>query len=296
MYKDAFSRLHPITFFGYFILLSAAGVFTMHPIVIALSLFGAACFAVKLSGLRVMRKSVFLIIPALVAVSFNALFNHRGVTVLAELPSGNPLTLEALIYGIASAGMVCSLMIWLYCFGKLYSSDRLLCLTGRAFPALTIVLSMTIRFVPLFVLRFREIKDAQVQLGYSVSKGDLRHRMKSLARIFSVLISRSLESSVITADSMKSRGYGLAGRTSCDMYRFRIKDAVLLLMMILFGGTAVAGEIAGLSEYRYYPAFYLSHFDVWSCVIFVCFAALCLLPTVYDVMEDRKWRSSVSGL
>ena len=296
MYNDAFSRLHPITFFGYFILLFASGAFTMDPIVISLSLLGAACFALKISGLKVLRKSVFLLIPIMIAIAFNALFNHRGVTVLAELPSGNPLTLEALIYGTASAGMICSLMIWLYCFGRLYSSDRLLCLTGRVFPSLTIVISMTIRFIPLFVIRFRETRDAQAQLGYSVSKGSLRHRVKSLARIFSVLISRSLEGSVMTADSMKSRGYGLPGRTSCDMYHFRVTDTVLVIIMLALGVTVIAGNIAGFTEYRYYPAFFHSGIGVRSLVIYVCFAALCLLPTVYDVLEDRRWSSSVSDL
>lgn len=296
MYNDAFSKLHPITFFGYFILLTAAGAFTLHPVIVALSFCGAVCFSVKLSGVRVLRKSVFLIIPALIAVAVNALFNHRGVTVLAELPSGNSLTLEAVLYGCASAGIVCSLMTWLYCFCRLYSSDKLLCLTGKIFPSLTIVISMTIRFIPLFVLRFGEIKDAQVQLGHSISRGSIRQRFRSLARIFSVLMTRSLEASVATADSMKSRGYGLSGRTSGDLFRFCVKDTVFCLIMTVLGGIIITGEIMCFNDYRYYPSFWLDSLDIKGIIVFLCFAGLCLLPTVYDVLEERKWRSSVSEL
>lgn len=288
MYTDAFSRLHPITFFGYFILLIAAGAFTMHPVLIVLSLFGAACFAIKLCGVAVLRKSVLLLIPMLVTVAFNVLFNHRGVTPLADLPSGNALTLEALLYGCASAVMICSMMIWLYCFGKLYSSDRLLDLTGRAFPSLTIVISMTIRFIPLFARRFREIRDAQAQLGHSVSEGSPRQRLSNLARIFSILISRSLETSVAAADSMKSRGYGLPGRSSVRMFRFGIRDAVCGVLMLVFGTAVITGEIIGFSEYRYYPAFYLSDTDLRSMLMYLSFAVLSLLPTLFDIFEYQR--------
>ncbi len=296
MHSSEFSKLHPLTTVIYFAMLLGAGAFTVQPFFIALSLIGAACFVLRLLGTAALRKLPYLLFPLLIAAGINVLFNHRGVTVLAHFPSGNALTLESLLYGIASGTMLCGVLIWFCCFGKLFTSEKLMCLTGRLFPYLTIVISMTVRFIPLFARRFREIADAQTQLGFGISGVSIGKRLKNLARIFSILISRSLEESVETADSMRCRGYGLSGRSSFSMFRFRKTDALLIAVSVLAGGYVITGEIIGLNEFRFYPRIYCSEASLFSVIQYAAFGVLCFLPFIFELTEDILWRSRLSEI
>ncbi|MBR1383219.1 MAG: energy-coupling factor transporter transmembrane protein EcfT [Ruminococcus sp.] len=296
MYIDAFSRLHPLTIAVWCILLFCSGAFTMHPCFVMLSLLGSVLYAVKLSGRAVFRKAPLLLFTMMIAACVNILFNHRGVTVLAHFPSGNPLTLEALLYGAVSALEVGAVIIWFYCIYKIFSSDSFMQLTASVFPSLTLVLSMTFRFIPLLVRRFGEISAAQKQLGHSFDHGSVWNRLKALARIFSILITRTLEESVETADSMKSRGYGLPGRTSHRKKTMKQRDVFMLVITLLFGAAALTGAVMNFSEFRFYPKLYISALDLKAAAQLSCFALLCLTPTIYDLTEDIRWRSFLSKL
>ena len=296
MLDSEFSRLHPFTVFLYFAILICAGAFVIHPVFIALSFTGAACFALRLCGRRAVKKAPLLLIPIIIAGGINVLFNHRGVTVLSVFPSGNPLTLEALVYGLLTGCMLCGAILWFYCFGKIFTTEKLMCLTGRIFPAVTIIISMTVRFIPLLVRRSHEISEAQAQLGFSYKNGNILNRLRSLARIFSVLISRSLEESIHTADSMKSRGYGLKGRTSFSMFRYTLRDFVLAVIVIAAGGFVIISEIIGVSSFSFYPRIRFSDISGVSVIQFILFGLICYLPVIYELLEDRKWRSLLSEI
>ena len=296
MKVSAFSKLHPFSIFLYFILLFCSGAFTMHPCFIALSFIGALIFALCLRGAEILKKWYLLLFPLLTAAAVNFLFNHRGRTKLCYLPSGNALTLEALVYGLASGVMLSAVMIWCYCFYKTFSSDKLMCLTGKIFPALTVMLSMTLRAIPLTVRRFREISDARSQIGRGPRDGSIVQRLRNLAAIFSILITRSLESSVVTADSMKSRGYGLPGRTSFDRFRFTLKDILFVLVSAGLFAAALFGLLNDRAVFRYYPAFYFSEIGVTGVVELAGFGSLCFLPGIYELLEEVRWRSLISSL
>lgn len=72
----------------------------------------------------------------MVAVT-NPLFSHNGVTPLFFL-NGNPVTLEAFIYGIAIAVMVIAIIMWCKCCSEVMTSDKLLYLFGRVIPKLSL--------------------------------------------------------------------------------------------------------------------------------------------------------------
>ncbi len=294
MRSSEFNRLHPLTVFVYFLILLCSGAFVIQPVFITLSFCGAACFALKLSGPKLLKKSPLMLFPLLLATAVNTLFNHRGVTVLLKLPSGNSVTLEALVYGLITGFMLCSVMIWFYCFGKLFTSEKLMCLTGKLFPALTVIISMTIRFIPLFVRRFHEVRDAQEQLGFGIKGGSIRQKLKNLSRIFSILLTRSLEESIETADSMKSRGYGIPGRSSFNMFRFKGRDIFFIITALFLGAYIIYGEITGLNEFRCYPRFYFSSLDFWSVMQILAFGILCFIPVAYELLEDMKWKLLLS--
>ena len=95
---------HPAVSFSYFALVIACAMFFMHPLCLALSLLGAGCCAAQLVGGRGLRQRIVWLLPmALLAALVNPAFVHQGTTILTYFPSGNPLTLESMFYGVAAA-------------------------------------------------------------------------------------------------------------------------------------------------------------------------------------------------
>ena len=101
--NDAFSRCHPLVNFLYFALVLLGAMLLQHPVCQAISLFGAiACFCTlggeKPGGFRLWYALALFTVTAAV----NPAFSHEGRTILRYLPSGNPLTLESILYGIGA--------------------------------------------------------------------------------------------------------------------------------------------------------------------------------------------------
>ena len=74
---------------------------------------------------------------------------------------------------------------------------------------MSLLLSMTLRFVPKFKSQIKVVSDAQKCVGRDISNGGVLERAKNGLTILSVMITWALENAIETADSMKSRGYGL---------------------------------------------------------------------------------------
>lgn len=85
---------------------------------------------------------------AALAALVNPAFNHEGATILTYLPSGNPLTLESMLYGAAAAVMLASVVLWFSSFNEVITSDKFVYLFGRILPALSLVLSMGAALYP----------------------------------------------------------------------------------------------------------------------------------------------------
>ena len=227
-----FKTYHPIVNFIYFLLVIGLSMFLMHPVSLGITLFSAIVYIAVLKGKKAMLISIFSAIPImLLGAVINPLFSHEGITILTYLPSGNPLTLEAFYYGFAAAAMLMAVIIHFTSYNEIMTSDKFIYLFGRIIPSLSLVISMTLRFVPTFLARLREIKTVQKTLGVTMSEGSLIKRVRSATKILSILITWSLENAVETADSMKSRGYGLSGRTAYSIFRFEKRDLIALLWM-----------------------------------------------------------------
>ena len=212
--RDAFSSYHPAVNFLYFGLVLFFTMCFLHPACLLLSLAAALRYAVCLNGRRAVRRSLRYLLPAaLLAALINPAFNHQGATILTYLPSGNPLTLESIAYGLAAAALLSAVVTWFSCYTAVMTSDKFVYLFGRVIPALSLVLSMALRFVPRFQVQARAVSQAQRCVGRDVSDGSLLQRLRNGVTILSILLTWCLENALETADSMKSRGYGLPGRT-----------------------------------------------------------------------------------
>ena len=253
--EDTLRSCHPEVSIGYFDVVIACSMFFMHPLCLTASLLGALLYVARLKGRRGLRRHVVWVLPAaLLAAVLNPAFVHQGVTILTYLPSGNPLTLESLLYGLAAGCMLSAVVLWFVCVTEVITSDKVVYLFGRVIPALSLLLSMTLRFVPRFIRRLRTVTQAQAHMGRDVRNGSMHQRVRSALRVFSIVVTWSLESGIITADSMRCRGYGAEDRrTTFQIYRFTGRDrliAALILAALAATVYAAAGGSAQLEKLR----------------------------------------------
>lgn len=107
----------------------------------------------------------------LVAVT-NPLFSHNGVTPLFFM-NGNPVTLEAVVYGVFISVMVVGVLFWCKCYNEIMTEDKFLYLFGRIIPKMSLVLSMALRFVPMFKRQMKNVSRAQKAMGLYSQKAML---------------------------------------------------------------------------------------------------------------------------
>ena len=284
-----FKTYHPIVNFIYFLLVIGLSMFLMHPVSLGITLFSAIVYIAVLKGKKAMLISIFSAIPImLLGAVINPIFSHEGITILTYLPSGNPLTLEAFYYGFAAAAMLIAVIIHFTSYNEIMTSDKFIYLFGRIIPSLSLVISMTLRFVPTFLARLREIKTVQKTLGVTMSEGSLIKRVRSATKILSILITWSLENAVETADSMKSRGYGLSGRTAYSIFRFEKRDLIALLWMCALTLTIFWGISCGMLSYSYFPVFMVGKISIG---IHIAYFMLCMTPVIIEIREAIRWKA-----
>lgn len=296
VHKDTFSSYHPSVIFLYFGLVIIFSMIFMHPVCLGISLAAAISYSVYLRGSQAVKFNLLYMLPIfLIAALINPVFNHRGGTILAYLPSGNPLTLESIIYGLAAAAMLIAVITWFVCYTEIMTSDKFVYLFGRVIPAMSLILSMTLRFVPNFKAQFKVVSDAQKCVGRDISNGGISHRARNGMTILSIMVTWALENAIETADSMKSRGYGLKGRTAFSTYSFAKRDRTILAFLLVCAIYIVVGAILRGVYWRYFPTMGGAEAGVYTVSVFICYLLLCLTPLLINLREDRKWKALRSG-
>ena len=289
--QDTFSGCHPVVNLAYFALVLAFSMVLMHPVCLCISLAAAVACRQSLGGRKAVRGSLLYLLPvAAAAAAINVLFNHEGATILTYLPTGNPLTLESIAYGFAAAVMLSSLFIWFTCFSHVMTSDKLVYLFGRIIPALSLVISMTLRFVPRFKAQFQVVADAQRCVGRDTESGKPVNRLKNAITVFSIMVTWSLENGIETADSMKSRGYGLPGRSAFAIYTFDSRDWLVLVWLGSCAVFLLSGALTGRFQWQYYPIMKGAEQSFMTAAMYVVYLALCLTPVFLSWQEHRAWK------
>ena len=289
---NEFKTYHPMVNFLYFFCVIGFTMFLMHPVSLGISLVSAASYVFVLKGKKEALSGIGTAFFMMFLLSvINPLFNHAGVTVITYLPSGNPLTAEAFYYGICAGTMLAAVLLHFSCYNSVMTSDKFIYLFGKIIPVLSLVLSMTLRFIPNFISRLREITEIQKTLGRDVSQGNLKKRLRCAIKILSILITWSLESTIETADSMKSRGYGLPGRTAYSIFRFDKRDLMALLWILCFAATTIFAFGFGVLNYSYFPSFETEELTVVSLVMHTSYLLLCITPIIIELREDYRWKA-----
>jgi len=294
MRKDAFSSFHPLVNMLYFTAVIGFSMFIMHPISLAISMICSFSYAVYLNGKKAVRMGLIFMLPMLLFTALlNPIFNHQGATILAYLPNGNPLTLESIMFGIAAAVMLVTVISWFSCFNAVMTSDKFVFLLGRIIPALSLILSMSLRFVPRFKAQIQVVSNAQKCIGRDISSGNIFQKARHGIKILSIMVTWALENAIETADSMKSRGYGLPKRTAFSIFRFDKRDAWAMAYILTCAMATIMGAALEVYRFRYFPT--IMHIEggwhtLWTALLFAMYFALCIFPLIVNIREDITWK------
>ena len=291
----SFASFHPAALLLYFVCVAGIAMFTPSPVLHTLALLGGVLFCALLERSRQMLSSLAFYAALFVLITItNPLFSHNGATTLFSL-RGNPVTLEAILYGADIAAMLIAVLYWCRALSAVMGSDKLLYLFGRPAPKLALLLSMTLRFIPLFKVRTKQVSDAQQAMGLFAEPG-IRRKIQGALRVFSAMITWSLESAVDTGDAMKARGYGLPGRSHFTLFRFTRRDALLLASTAVLTAAVLTGTTLGFTAYYFYPTMTALRPGAGALATDAAFGLLCLLPFAEECKENLKWRYFVSKI
>ncbi len=306
--SSGFKGYHPLVNVLFFISIIAFGMLLRHPVYLVISFISSTAYYLKLSG-KDGRKTVFrFLLPMLLfVVIINSFFNHYGVTTLFILPSGNNFTFEALVMGIVSGITVVSVIQWFFCCNEVVTEDKFMHIFGRILPKGALVVSMILRFVPLYRRRYKEISQARKCMGLNGTDSFIC-KMKNTFKNIGILVSWSFENAIETADSMKARGYGLKGRTYYSRFQWQTGDTLALILLVLFDALIIFGLVSNSAYCIYNPYVIINlpseigttyiinelnltinPFSFLSIVSLIAFTLLCFLPLTIDLKEDIKW-------
>lgn len=289
MERDAFSRCHPAVCFSYFVAAIGCGMVFQHPAYVLASVLCGTLYTCILFGRKgLLRVLSMLPLPVLTAL-LNPLLNHRGKHILF-LCMGKPYTLEALSYGLALGGIFLVMLIWFGCYSEVLTSDKFTALFGSLLPSLSLLLVMILRLIPAFTRKTGQILDARRAIGMGAEQSSsLKSKLQSGMTVLSALTSWALEGSIITADSMRARGYGAAKRTSFRLYRLTGQDVFLL---VLTGMLFAAVLLCGGTGTSFTPVMKIPPLG-WG---FGAYCCLLLIPVILDWKEALLWRISISKI
>lgn len=277
---------NPVVTTVYFVAVAGVAMFSANPVISAISLFGAVVMFIMNNGRKNLSTHFFSLLLFSVMALVNPLVSHNGATVLFVM-NNNPVTLEALIYGICAALTVIAVLYWFRSFSQIMTEDKLLYLFGTLSPKLALTLSMALRYVSLFGTQIKKVQASQKALGL-YKDDNIVDNFKGGMRVFSIMITWALENGIITADSMTARGYGIGKRSRFSLFRFKGEDLFLISSAIILTVLSVYGTSG--ATFEFYPHISVTEVDTRTIIGYSAYGLLNLMPVIIGVKEELKWK------
>ncbi|MBR6800057.1 MAG: energy-coupling factor transporter transmembrane protein EcfT, partial [Firmicutes bacterium] len=104
----------------------------------------------------------------------------------------------------------------------------------------------------------------------------------------SALTSWAFEGGIITADSMRSRGYGTGKRTNFSIYKFETRDRLLLIIMLLLLAAVFLCGLKGGTTAAYTPDISLAS-NQWTVFGAIAYFIFLAIPTALNLLEALTW-------
>ena len=280
----AFSMSHPAVPALYIVLTLGLTMFSMQPVLIALSLAGGLAYGFATRGAARTLGALRWQLPVILIIALvNPLFSASGSTELFRIGM-RAVYLESLVYGLCMGGLFVASVLWFEAAASMLEYDKVLALLGNAAPVIALMISMCMRLIPQFLRRGRTV--LAVQDAIDVPGRAPTDPVRSRLRASSVLMGWGMEDSLERADAMRSRGWGaVPRRTTYARYWLGRRDIAALVGLALFGVAAVAAAWIATTQYSFYPQ--LSVPAPWPG--YVVYAAWMALPCVLRAIDEKRF-------
>lgn len=245
---------HPITMFLYFMCVIIPSMFLMDARLVGIS----ALVAVVYDG--IIRKKVpwgdvlFVVITCVLMSIINAITVSDGENILFFI-NNRAITAESLQYGAISGIMLSGTIIWFRIFSHYMTSEKIIAVFPHM-PKTGLVISMTMRFVPDYVKRYRQ-----------VSSVNQCNNKSGILKNISAVFSWAIENSTDTADSMAMRGFD--GRKKMyNPFKFTVRDVLAVTVILLLQTMYIPGGE----------------------IMLIMWCILALMPLAYILKEEIGWK------
>ncbi len=285
-----FDSYHPTINLIFFTIMIGATIFFNHPVFVAISFMSSFIYSIKLNGVKSLIFNIVLILFMLGFIFYYASFNHFGETILSKTWIDNNITLESIVFASILGLVIASVIMWFSCVHAVFYADKVIYLFGRIFPKLSLYLSIILRTVPRIKERWRKISIAQQCVGKGPRQGNLFNRIANTIRVMSILFTWTLDEFMQTTESMKCRGYSLKKRTSFSIYRFDNRDRLFVISIFWGVMILIVGILLNQTHALYDPRIVINKVTLGSCIFYIFYATLCLLPMILQIAGEKKFK------
>lgn len=291
-----FEKCHPAVNFIYFTTVIAGMIVFQHPIFLLISFVCAFIYSIKRNGWKALIFNAVLL-PCVVAFAlYYSSYTHFGVTVLQQNMIGNNMTLESLVYGFVLGIVVAGVLIWFSCVYSVFTTDKVVYLFGKVSPRLSLFLAIILRMVPRIKKEANKINIAQQGIGRGANQGNLWQRIRNCIRIFSMLITWTIDSLTTASESMRSRGSTLRCRKAFSIYRFDNRDRAYVVGNFACLTVIFMAVMLKQTDIIYDPRIIMTPVTTMSYVFYAGYAVFCLMPLGLELWTEYRFKKARRAL
>ena len=284
-----FERCHPAVNFIYFAAVFVGMITFQHPVFLAISFLCAFAYSIKRNGIKALVFNLCLLPLILAFGLYYSSYTHFGMTVLKQNMIGNNMTLESLIYGFVLGVIGVGCCIWFSCVFSVFTTDKVVYLFGKVSPRLSLFLAISLRMIPRIKKEAKRINMAQQGIGRGANQGGLWQRVRNCVRIFSMLLTWTIDSLTIASESMRSRGSSLWGRKAFSIYRFDNRDRAYVIGLFLCLTLTMMAVLLGQTDMVYDPRILWVTVNPVFCI---GYGILCLMPLMLELWTEYQFRKA----
>lgn len=272
---------HPVTLLTYFTALLSCIFIFKNPLFTAVAFIVCCILAIYYAGFDRFLKSVRWIVPiGVLVLILNTILVHRGSTVLFYFLY-NPITKEAMIYGIYNMFMLMSVMTAFISFNALIDSTRFLYLFSNVLPKTSFVFDMALRYIPLFKKRASDLSAVQ-NVNNKTNQKNIKDKITKSGTYLKALTAWTLEEGMDTALSLKVKNYGTRKKVHYARYRYTIRDIILTVIFLSFSVFIYINAFLGETDFVFYPVTDRLEIKGYTLIIFLTMTVTIFFPFILE--------------
>ena len=282
-----FERCHPAVNLIYFAAVLTGTVTFQHPAFLMISFLCSFAYSVKRNGWKAWMFNLCLLPLVAAFALYYSSYTHFGMTVLRQNMVGNNMTLESLVYGVVLGVIGAGVCMWFSSVFSVFTTDKVVYLFGKVSPGFSLFLAIALRMIPRIQKEAKRINMAQQGIGRGANQGNLWQRFRNSLRIFSMLITWTIDSLTIASESMRSRGSNLRGRKAFSIYRFDNRDRLFVIGLFLCLTLTMMAILLGQTDMVYDPKIIWTQVNPLFCI---GYGILCLMPLGLELWTEYRFQ------